>query len=367
MIVREGALRVIISSLAVRNATQKITIEPLEDEWKVVFYEKVKNYTRVVDKQSLSTLLEGELPRFKQVDLFFPTRHCHVTMGQGSPWKFSWNEQMSKELTRTHNRQKAYAFPEHEATPFLELLGVMDSHGNVRSSMRKKFVQINAFLDVVEDLFVPFKGKKIRVVDAGCGKGYLSFAMSFFLPRIGVDAEVVGVDSRNDVMETCTRIQEKLFIKNLRFECGTIGSISSGLAPDVLIALHACNTATDVALFKAVQHQSKAFAVAPCCQHELSSLIPKDLFPMISKQPCFLQKAAALMTDAMRCELLSSCGYKVKAVEFVDPDHTPKNTLLKGQYTGCKKQLGKDFQSIRSMLPSGILLERLLVEHGMLC
>jgi SAM-dependent methyltransferase len=259
-----------------------------------------------------------------------------------------------------HNRIKHYPFPEGVPHPFLVALGVMDRQGAVVAAMRRKFVQINMLLSSIHDLleFVQTQPGPFRVVDAGCGKGYLTFALASIL---GDRAEVIGIDSRDDVIATCRSVCERLAIKNLTFELGTIGSVDASIAPDLLISLHACNTATDVALFKAIQMNARAIAVAPCCQHELAPLIPKSLCSIIFGHPIMAQKAAALLTDAFRCELLSACGYDVKAIEFVDPEQTPKNILIKAIRTGVSRPLHEDFLKIRRQLSSGITLERLLV------
>jgi hypothetical protein len=363
----EGFCKAVFSSRASSHPARKVVISALDHRFKVETFEIRRCLTSVIDANELLSLVLHHRPLFKQIDLFFAEGSCHVRLSP-EQWECSWTKTAHKRPL-THNRIKTYLFPEGEAHPFLVALGVMDRRGNVSPSMRRKFVQINAFLDAIHDLLDHLQQRKkpLRIVDAGCGKGYLTFAVATFLNDIlGVDAEVIGIDSRDDVISQCRAVRDQIGLRTLDFRMATVGSLEDSLAPDLLIALHACNTATDVALFKAVQWGTEAIAVAPCCQHELAPMIPSTLFSIIFDHPIFAQKAASLLTDAFRCELLSSCGYRMKAIEFVDPDHTPKNILLKGVKNEERRPLNGDFCHLRRHLPSGILLERLLSENGLL-
>ena len=363
----EGFCKAVFSSKKTSFSPRKVVVTSLGQRLKVESFQTRRCLTSVLSHEEILPLVLRSIPLFKQVDLFFANASCHLCLSS-DPWKSTWNATAVHKQLLTHNRIKPYLFPEGEAHPFLCALGVMDRKGAVKAAMRRKFVQINAFLEAIGDLLDHLCGQKrsLRIVDAGCGKGYLTFALATLLhEKLGLDAEVIGIDSRDDVISQCRSVRDELSMPYLDFRSASIGSFEDALAPDLLIALHACNTATDVALFKAVQWNTEAIAVAPCCQHELAPMIPAALCPLIFDYPIFAQKAAALLTDAFRCELLSACGYTVKASEFVDPDHTPKNILLKAVRNGKRRPLQPEFCKLRHHLPSGILLERLLVEKGL--
>jgi hypothetical protein len=364
----KGFCRAVFSSRFSSHPVHKVVINALTQRFKVEEFDSRRCVTKVIGCEEIAPNLKRYASLFKQVDLFFEDRMCHVRL-LPEGWASSWTKTQGAKPSLDHNRVKPYPFPEGEKQPFLEELGVMDGSGKVKAAMRHKFIQINAFLECANDLFVHLQrlNRPLCVVDAGCGKGYLTFALALFLrDKMGLDVKVIGIDSREDVISECRRVCDMLAIPNLNFQKASIGSVERKERPDLLIALHACNTATDVALFKAIQWKTEAIAVAPCCQHELASMIPRQVLPMIFDHPILAQKAASLMTDALRCELVAACGYKVKAIEFVDPEHTPKNILLKSIRTGAIRPLSNDFWNFRRLLPSGILLERLLEENCLL-
>ena len=366
-IVGERFCKAVLSSQRSTHSIKKVVIEPIERRFKLEIFESRQCRTEIATPTTLPATLDHYLPLFKQVDLYLDDAQCHMRTS-ATPWACSWSKAVNERKVDGHNRIKPYLFPEGTPHPFLVALDVMDRQGRVLVPMRRKFVQINTFLESINDLleFVHERKKSFRIVDAGCGKGYLTFALAaHLLERYGEGAEVVGIDSRTDVIDQCITVKNSLRFTNLNFHCESIGSMDESLAPDFLIALHACNTATDVAIYKAIQMKALAIAVAPCCQHELAPLIPKTLFPMVFDHPILAQRAAAVLTDAIRCELLSVCGYRVKAVEFVDPEHTPKNTLIKAVYTDQPRSPGIEFLALRQQLGSGILLERLLIENGL--
>lgn len=360
--------KAIFSSRVSTQLPRKIVLESLRDRYKVESFEANQCFTSILSVSDLASFVDKQISLFKQVDLFFTNCSCHVNLKENG-WRSSWTKGEKREKEESHNRIKPYLFKEGEIHPFLVALGVTDSHGKVIPPMRRKFVQINAFLEAIHDLLdhVCRLNKPLRIVDAGCGKAYLTFALATYLGTIqGLQFEVIGIDSREDVISKALSIRDTLKYHALDFRSATIGSFDDSSPLDLLICLHACNTATDVALFKAVQKGAEAIAVAPCCQHELCPLIPPHFLPILFDHPILAQKTASLLTDAFRCELLGACGYSVKAIEFVDPEHTPKNILLKAVKQGECRPLRKEFCEVRGLLPSGILLERLLKEHGFL-
>ena len=365
---REGFYKAVCSSRRAAGPLRKVVFSKIGQRLKIESFETRQCHTRVISYDQLFSTLQEYIPLFKQITLFFSDVQCHILLSS-EKWSCSWAKNSVQPTSLTHNRVKPYLFPEGESHPFLCGLGIMDVQGRVKASMRHKFVQINGFLEAISDVIDHLRKvhRPFRVVDAGCGKGYLTFALAALLTDVySLDVEVIGIDSREDVISQCRRLCSQIGLRHLDFRVAAIGSLEADLAPDCMIALHACNTATDVALFKAIQWNAEAMAVAPCCQHELAPLIPSSLLPMIFEYPLFAQKAAALLTDAFRCELLSACGYQVTAMEFVDEEHTPKNTLIKAIKHGKRRGVSANFREGRGRLPKSILLERLLVENGLL-
>lgn len=256
------------------------------------------------------------------------------------------------------NKQKNYLLAEGTPVPFLVLLGVMTPEGRVVNSKYDKFRQINRFLEFINDILPQVqpedKSVPIRIADFGCGKSYLTFAVHYFLTEIKkINVEIIGLDLKKDVIDYCNKITQELGLKGLSFDTGNIADYSYKNAPDIVITLHACDTATDFALDYAVKHNCKAILSVPCCQHEINQQLNKnnvpDEFRPLLKYGIIKERFATLVTDALRAEYLESCGYNVQMLEFIDMEHTPKNILIravraKGQKNAinCKRNSGDE-------------------------
>lgn len=248
-------------------------------------------------------------------------------------------------LWKNCGKQKNYLIPEGNPVPFMVLLGLMTSDGKVISSKHDKFRQINRFLEFIDNILPEIqkqtKNRTIRIADFGCGKSYLTFAVHYFLTEIKhLEAEIIGLDLKKDVIDYCNKIAAQLNLKGLKFDTGNIADYNYKNEPDIVITLHACDTATDFALNYAVKHGCKAILSVPCCQHELNSQLNKnsvpDEFKPLLKYGIIKERFAALATDALRGEILESAGYSVQLLEFIDMEHTPKNILIRA----VKKQKG---------------------------
>lgn len=248
-------------------------------------------------------------------------------------------------LWKNCGKQKNYLIPEGNPVPFMVLLGLMTSDGKVISSKHDKFRQINRFLEFIDDILPEIqkqtKNRTIRIADFGCGKSYLTFAVHYFLTEIKhLEAELIGLDLKKDVIDYCNKIAAQLNLKGLKFDTGNIADYNYQNEPDIVITLHACDTATDFALNYAVKHGCKAILSVPCCQHELNSQLNKnsvpDEFKPLLKYGIIKERFAALATDALRGTILESAGYSVQLLEFIDMEHTPKNILIRA----VKKQKG---------------------------
>ena len=238
--------------------------------------------------------------------------------------------------------EKNYIIKEGVPVPFLVVLGVMTAEGKVVASRYSKFRQINRFLEFVNDVlpYVVSEGQPVRVADFGCGKSYLTFAVHYFLTEIKkVPCQIEGLDLKKDVIDFCNQTAGKLGLKNLNFRVGNISDYSGAADPDIVMTLHACDTATDFALQYAVGRNAKAILSVPCCQHQINTQItnnrkgkikqPDSPLEPILKHGLLREKFSSLLTDALRAEWLEQQGYKVQLLEFIDEEHTPKNILIR--------------------------------------
>lgn len=230
-----------------------------------------------------------------------------------------------------HNRKKKYLLPDNEAVPFLVDLGVQTREGKIINSAYDKFKQINRFLEFIEDILPVLEDKKcIRILDFGCGKSYLTFAIYHYLHEIcHKEIEITGLDLKADVINNCNKLAQKYGYSNLKFEVGDIKDYEVYQNVDLVVTLHACDTATDYALYKAIRWNAKAILSVPCCHHEVNRQIKaKELEPMLS-YGIVKDRMAALATDTLRSMLLKEYGYDTQILEFIDMTHTPKNLLIR--------------------------------------
>ena len=256
--------------------------------------------------------------------------------------------------------EKNYIIKEGVPVPFLVVLGVMTAEGKVVASRYSKFRQINRFLEFVDDVlpYVISEGEPVRVADFGCGKSYLTFAVHYFLTEIKkVPCQIEGLDLKQDVIDFCNQTVEKLGLKNINFRVGNISDYSGEADPDIVMTLHACDTATDFALQYAVSRGAKAILSVPCCQHQINTQItnnrkgkikqPDSLLEPILKHGLLREKFSSLLTDALRAEWLEAQGYKVQLLEFIDEEHTPKNILIRAVK---KQEVVKTVETVKPMI-----------------
>lgn len=230
-----------------------------------------------------------------------------------------------------HNKKKNYILQEGTVLPFLVDLGVMTKEGTIIKAKMDKYRQINRFLEYVEDV-LPYldNTKELTILDFGCGKSYLTFAMYYYLKELkGFYINIIGLDLKKDVILQCSTLSKKYGYENLKFIQGDIASYDGNSSVDMVVTLHACDTATDQALFKAVTWGAKVILSVPCCQHELNGQIHCETLEPIIKYGIIKERMSALITDALRAELLESKGYRVQLLEFIDMEHTPKNILIR--------------------------------------
>ena len=265
--------------------------------------------------------------------------------------------------TRAHDRKKRYVLEEGTPVPFLVELGVMTPDGKVRKSRYDKFRQVNRFLELVDDVVPSLRPEgTLRVVDFGCGKSYLTFAVHHLLTVLrGRQVELVGLDLKEDVIAACSAFAERSGAAGLRFERGDIAGFDAGGDVDLVVSLHACDTATDEALAQAVRWGADAILAVPCCQKEAYRQLESSLLAPLLHHGLAKERFAALVTDALRAQLLELSGYRTQLVELVSLEHTAKNVLIravKGKPAGA--DVRRAYEDLRDSLGLDPALERLL-------
>lgn len=295
-----------------------------------VFHENMKKEEAV---EQVCALLEHD---YKQLDLQCETCSFSVLVSKKGHSSIRENRQQAvKKIDLSHNRKKKYILDGSETIPFLVDLGVQAEDGKIRDRKRKKLAQINRFLEFVRDVLPELEarrrsGRTLQIIDFGCGKSYLTFAVYYYLKIVnGFDVQMTGLDLKEDVIRHCRALAEKYGYEGLHFSQGDIRSYEGAEQVDMVITLHACDTATDYALAKAVGWGAKVILSVPCCQHELNRQIDSELLGPLLKYGILKERFAALLTDALRGNLLEQEGYEVQILEFIDMEHTPKNLLIR--------------------------------------
>jgi len=268
----------------------------------------------------------------------------------------------------SHNREKQYILNEGKPVPFLLELGIMNKQGIVYKDKYNKFRQINRFLELVRDVKDDLpKDKKIRIIDFGCGKSYLTFAIHYYLKDLcGLNIEIIGLDLKEDVINTCNNLVDRLKLEDIKFLVGDIESYNEHGVADMVVTLHACNTATDAALAKAIKWKAKVILSVPCCHNELYNQIENDVLQPILGYGIIKERFSALATDGIRAQILEILGYRTQLVEFIDMEHTPKNILIraiKSDKPNNSKKLISDYKNLITFLNARPYLHKLLEDE----
>jgi SAM-dependent methyltransferase len=357
----EGLSRAVLSKPRKESPYTRVTVKPvlIDDELRYQF-EYVQGaqatHANLLPDEAAPTLAQLVERDFRQALIQTPEHDYQVLDGM----KVLPRPPTSKPVELEHDRRKHYVIPEGTPVPFLVELGVMSKDGNVRAQRYDKFRQVNRFLELVDDAVPQLpRGRRVRVVDFGSGKSYLTFALHHLLVELrGLDVEIVGLDLKEDVIARCDALARTLKYDRLHFEVGDIALYDAVDSADLVVSLHACDTATDAALDKAVRWGAEVILAAPCCQHELLGQISDELLAPLLRHGILKERFAALVTDAARAELLERAGYDVQVLEFVDLEHTAKNLLIRAVKTG--KPGGADYEAFKQRLRIEPYLERAL-------
>lgn len=342
-------LEIIISNSSNKEKMSKIKIRPilLKEELyfqreifigKQVFHENLtKNDLIEKCKEWFGQAIKDkDMVTFKQAQIQTNTKLIHILVSKkGKATIKNINKAVESEILVNrleHNRKKDYILEEGIRVPFLIDLGVMSMEGKIIRSKYDKFKQINRFLEYVEDILPSLdRNRELTIIDFGCGKSYLTFAMYYYLKELkGYEIHIIGLDLKKEVIENCNELSRKYGYDGLEFLVGDIATFKEVNSVDMVVTLHACDTATDYALYKAIRWGAKVILSVPCCQHELNHQIECEQLDTILKYGLIKERTAALFTDALRANLLEVMGYKTQILEFIDMEHTPKNILIRG-------------------------------------
>ena len=361
----------VLSNPRNKDGASKIKVRPLMKDEKLMFQLEVFQnnqafHTNAEAEEAVSLIL-GYMENMKQMQL--ETRHDLYTVLISKKGKVTIKHKIQKcekaAADLSHNRKKRYVLEEGIPVPFLKDLGVMTEEGKIVHSRFDKFKQINRFLEFIEDILPQLdKGRELTILDFGCGKSYLTFAMYYYLHELkSYDIRIIGLDLKKDVIRHCNELSEKYGYEKLKFLEGDIADYTGVDQVDMVVTLHACDTATDYALAKAVGWNAKVILSVPCCQHELNRQIKNEVLAPVLKYGLIKERMAALVTDALRAEYLEREGYETQVLEFIDMEHTPKNILLRAVKTGKKGENAEAIRTCEEALGVSPTLGRLLDEH----
>lgn len=365
----ETLIQMVFSNLRKKsNPYRKVTVRPVliggELRYQAEFHFEKKAIHENIDPQELIPWCVKQLTdTFKQLNLFAAEGDYQILASHPSRLRILKSAPTKKLTLLSHNQEKQYLIPEGTPCDFLIRLGVMTRDGQVIPKQYSKFRQINRFLEIVEDVYSKLpsaeckEAASLRIVDFGCGKAYLTFALYYYLRTIrNRNVEIIGLDLKEDVISFCNQVAWDLGYRQLRFLIGDIADYQSDSKADLVVTLHACDTATDFALIKAVEWNASVILSVPCCQHELFSQIKDVLHQPILKHGILKERVSAILTDGLRALKLEEQGYDVSLIEFTSLEHTAKNIMIRavrpqGNSTASQKmrmeKARQDYQALK--------------------
>ncbi len=344
----EGAYKFIISgkrdktiefrriSFTLLAAESEFFIEKLTD--KQAFHSRV---TKAEAAEAIAACFEG----FSQINAWNEALEFTAKLSKRGKLMTGRHINASAPERRTQqDREKSYLIPEGRIVPPLIDMGVMSTSGEIKKPMYDKFRQINRFLEFIDEavrddpLFQSGGNDAFTIIDFGCGKSYLTFIVYYYFSVIKhIPVRMIGMDLKQDVISFCTKLAEKYGYSNMRFIAGDIADFNTDEKVDMVISLHACDTATDYALLHAIKRRVRFILSVPCCQHELAGNASFKCMPIFDDDGILRERVASLMTDGIRAKLLTACGYRTQLMEFVDLSHTPKNILIRARRSELSK------------------------------
>ena len=344
------------SPTIIETEYSKIILRPIllknQSYWQAEQYAQSKVFHRNIPNDEIKVWLNSALSTYNQICVFVSGQTTTYSVPQSGSFKVSISQNSLKSKSvQKNNREKEYILKEGENIPALVDLGVFTPNFKVVKSKYDKYKQINIFVELIDDEFSQYKNDSITILDFGCGKSYLTFIIYYYFVHIkGVNATIIGYDLKQDVVEKCNAIAQKYGYSNLQFVVSDVSNdVLYDKHIDMIVSLHACDTATDHALYYAVQKNVKFIFSVPCCQHEINLSIKKggelDIF---LKYGLIKERMSALLTDSIRALILEDMGYSVDIIEFVDFEHSPKNLMIRAKKN--KIPSNRNFEYITKLL-----------------
>ncbi len=369
--INEELINAVLSNPKDKEGIQKVKVRPVLMKGEMVFQcEEFRNnqafHVNCKEDKICESLMEY-MTRMRQMQIETKRHTALVLVSKKGKVTIKKKTQKNREKTAdlSHNRKKQYILEEGIVVSFLQDLGVMTEEGKIVRTKFDKFRQINRFLEFIEDILPQLKKEKeITILDFGCGKSYLTFAMYYYLHELkGYDIRIIGLDLKKDVIQYCNGLAGKYGYKKIQFLEGDIAEYEGVSKVDMVVTLHACDTATDYALAKAVGWKADVILSVPCCQHELNGQMENDILLPIMKYGLLKERMAALVTDGLRAQYLEQEGYDVQVLEFIDMEHTPKNILIRAVRNEKKKKTSDMTKVCEEFLHVQPTIGRLLTEY----
>ncbi len=375
--INEQLLQIILSNPADKDGILKVKIRPMVLKGELIYqaeeFTKKQAFHKNLSDAGIQEYIKAQLAgQFRQAEVLSELGNATVLVSKKGQATVKVKRTVSASLTKMvpamsrleHNRKKRYVLEEGRPVPFLEDLGVMTAEGKVVRSRYDKFRQINRFLEFIEDVLPKLdKSRETVIIDFGCGKSYLTFAMYYYLHVLKeYPVRIIGLDLKQDVINRCNTLAVRYGFDGLKFYHGDIASYDGVDHVDMVVTLHACDTATDYALEKAVRWGAGVILSVPCCQHEYNKQMENDLMKPVFQYGLIKERMAALYTDALRAQILENRGYRTQILEFIDMEHTPKNILIRAVYEGKPKKNEEEIREILEFLHVEPTLYRLLMK-----
>lgn len=345
-IVEQEIVKIVISNKKDKDEKYNKIVILLKETPKKKYYQ-IEKYT---DKQVFhknielnmleETILELMESKYKQLSAWSVNMNFDLKISKKNKVFLGKKKNNNSNIViKGHNKEKNYILKEGTIIQPLIDLGVFTKDGKVVNSQYDKYKQINRFIEIIDDEVKKNKFEELTVLDFGCGKSYLTFVLYYYFTEIKkINVKMIGLDLKADVIKKCNDIAKKYNYKNLSFELGDINGFKYNNKVDMVITLHACDTATDYALYNAIKWNTKMIFSVPCCQHEFNSQMKPENLPILSKYGIVKERVSALMTDAVRANLLESVGYKTQLLEFIDIAHSPKNILIRASKSNISSE-----------------------------
>lgn len=374
-VLNRDLLQIILSNTRNAERAVKAKIRPVLIKDELMFQETLYRGTQVFHsnfsaREMAERLTEYMAELFRQAEfqceketvIVLVSKNGTVTVKRKKLKDMQEKDKPKRDLS--HNRTKKYILQDGEPVDFLIGLGVQTPDGRIAKARYDKFRQINRYLEFIEDVLEELPSDRtIRIIDFGCGKSYLTFAMYYYLHTLqGRKIQVTGLDLKTDVIRHCNELAEKLHYDGLHFEQGDIKNYEGADAVDMVVSLHACDKATDYAPEKAVKWGADVIMAVPCCQHELNNQIHCEILAPVLKYGLIKERMSALITDALRANLLEQQGYDTQILEFIDMEHTPKNLLIRAVKRRGMRPAGRAFsvENVMEFLQVNPTLKELL-------